>query len=160
MAADRLNIVQGSATIAIGGADVGYTSENGVTITVTPTFYEHKTDQVKASLKATLTDRKVMINFEMIEADLDRVLLAINEAAASLSGSSLTIDDTQGADADVVVVGTPPSVGTTRTAMFYACQVKSEFTVTMSKNEPCRLNMEMEAYWSDSDNSLGIMGDA
>jgi hypothetical protein len=100
IAQEKLNICQGAAsTLAIGGTDLGPCSENGVVLTDNKTFHDHKNDQAKGVIKKTLIDRKVFIDFELTEAAIANLHKALNEAAASLSGSSLTIDTTQADDA-------------------------------------------------------------
>jgi len=154
------NICQGAVTtISLGAADLGPTSEAGVTLSDNKTFYDHKNDQTKGVIKKTLIDRKVFVDFELTEAGLANLHKALNEASASLSGSSLTIDTTQADDAEFQAVGTAPG-GNNRTLILDAVQIVSNVSHKMSKNEPAMMAIQVEALYDTSASRFGTIGDA
>lgn len=146
-------------TLELGGTDLGPTSEDGVTFTYTPTFYDHKSDQVAAKLRKTKTDVDLKITLNLMQGTLANLHKALNLAAASLSGSSLTIDTSQAADATLLIAGVAPDVNT-RTIIMDAVQVSSPMAITMSKNNPVMIPVEFECLYSTTNSRFGLVGDA
>lgn len=159
------NLLIGAATtIELEGADLGPTSEDGVTLSMEQTFFDHKIDQVKATVRQTLTNRRVTITAALAEGDVTRMHAALGLAAAALSDSSLTIDDSSADPATLLVVGVGPEDAadtyTARTYIFYSTRVIGNPSHTISKSGDVNFPIEIEAIYSISDSSFGIIGDA
>lgn len=154
------NICIGKATtLSLGGADLGPTDSDGVVMNVSQSHYDHKNDQISATIKKTLTNREISLSLNLTEASLENMHLALNEAVGSLSLSSLTIDDTEAAEAELLLVGVSPG-GSTRSWIFDACVVRGSTSVVTAKDAPAILAMEIEAIYSVTESRFGIVGDA
>ncbi len=152
------------ATFELGGTDLGPCSEAGVTINVEDTFFDHKIDQVKATVRQTHTNRRVTISAELAEADLARMHLALGLGSSALSDSSLTIDDSSANPATLLMAGIAPEDAADtyadRTYIFDSVKVIGGTSHVMSKSGAVMLPIEMEAIYSLADSRFGIVGDA
>jgi len=161
IAVDRGKICHGTlTTLSISGVDLGPTTEDGVTFVVNQTHFDHKIDQQVGTIKKVLTNREVVIGLSMVEATLARLHIALNLAAASLSGSSLTIDSSEAPEAQMLMVGVAPDANA-RSFILDAAVVRGSLnTMAGAKNNPNYLPIEVEAILSDDGSRFGIIGDA
>lgn len=156
------NLLIGAATtLEIGGTDMGPTTEDGVTISVDQSFYDRKIDQVAATVKKTMTDRKVTLSFTLEEADLARMHIALGLGASALSDSSLTIDDSAAAEATLLIVGVAPGgSANARTQIFDAVIITGNASHKQAKDDKLVLPIEAEAIYDLTNSRFGIIGDA
>lgn len=159
------NLLIGAATtLELGGVDLGPTTEDGVTLNVEQTFFDHKIDQVKATVRQTLTNRRVTLSFALAEGDVTRMHASLGLGASALSDSSLTIDDSSADPASLLIVGVGPEDAadtyTDRTYIFDSVRVTGNPSHTISKSGDVRFPVECEAIYSIADSRFGIIGDA
>jgi len=161
IAQDRGKICHGTlTTLSIGGTDLGPTSEDGVTFVANQTHFDQKIDQQVGTIKKTLTNREVVVGLTMVEATLARLHIALNLAAAALSGSSLTIDSTEAPEAQMLMVGVAPDANA-RSFILDAVVVRGSMnTMAGAKNNPNVLPIEVEALFDTGNSRFGIIGDA
>ena len=160
IATDNANICHGAATtLGLGGVDLGPTTENGVSVKVGQTFFDHKNDQIKGIHKKTMIDRDVVIDFELEEATLENLHMALNLDASALSDSSLTINDTQADDAALTIVGVGPQ-SQARSWIFDAVQLMGAVDVMTAKNDRAVIAMSCQALFDTTNSRFGIVGDA
>lgn len=160
---NNLNIVMGAATtLTLGGTDLGPVSENGIKITVDQEVKEHRNDQSFAPVKHSLISRVAKIAFELTESTLARVLTALNLAAASLSASTLTINDSKATAATLIIVGPAPtgSGSATRTYNFTSVLHVGSTDLNVSKNNEQVLAVEFVAQYDSATSKIGTIVDA
>jgi len=86
--------------------------------------------------------------------------IALNLAAASLSGSSLTIDSSEADEAQMLMVGVAPDAGA-RSFIIDAAVVRGSLSSNAgAKNNPNYLPIEVEAIWDSGNSRFGVIGDA
>jgi len=99
-------------TVKIGGTDIGGTYD-GVKVTTEGDFFDLKVDQVSATVKKSLISRKCTITLNIAEMSLANLRIALSQAAANLTGSTLYLTDgEQGETYLEMVCPTPSGVGT------------------------------------------------
>lgn len=157
MALSKENIVVGAATLVeLGGTDLGGT-KGGVIFGKEDTFFDKTGDQVKGNLDKVLVNRRVFVRTELLEGNAPNLHKALNLAAAQLSGSSVSITDSEAALAALKVTG-PTTFGGTRTLILDAVRNISNFEMTWGKDVDIRLAFEFEAMWNPTNNRFGISG--
>jgi hypothetical protein len=163
IAQNTADIVMGAAsTLTLATVDLGPVSENGVKITFEQTVMEHRNDQSFAPVAHSLLGRTAKITFELTESTLTRVLTALNLAAASLSASTLTIDDSIATAAQLIIAGPSPtgSGSATRTYTFPKVLHVGSTELMVSKNNEQKLAIEFTAQYDTDTSKIGTIVDA
>lgn len=83
---DRVNIIHGSATIAVGGVDMGWT-QGGVTVRKANTYLDVEADQVAGVIVKKRTSERMFCGTTLIESTLANILVAMSEATSQTAGS-------------------------------------------------------------------------
>jgi hypothetical protein len=72
MAGNDNNITMGSATVCVGGTDIGYT-QGGTKIRYTPTYVEVEADQAFGVVIRRKTNERMFVDTNMLEITLDNM---------------------------------------------------------------------------------------
>ena len=158
MAIDVGNLVLASATISVDEADCGATV-GGVYMRSEDTFRDVEIDQFIGTWKKVLTGRKYFVRANLAEGTLLNLRKAWNLAEANLSGSTLTLDETDRGSVAVTLAGTGPD-GSGRTVTLATCVAlaATEYPVGR-KDEESVFAIELEVL-ADSSNDFGTIVDA
>ena len=160
MASNKLLMLKGPATaITVAGTDVGPNSKTGVMMTVSAEYYEHKTDQDMSTVAIDLNGREVELDFELKHVTLENLLLALGLAAASLSGSSLTVDNSEIASAQMIITGLAPHSGT-RTMIFDETYFTGGLEYKWSSEDHTIVPVKARVVYSPTNSRVFIAGDA
>lgn len=157
-------LIGAAATFELGGADLGPTSEDGITLTEEKTFFDHKIDQVRATVRQTLTNRRVTVTAVLAEGDVTRLHAALGLGSSALSDSSLTIDDSSATPATLLIVGIGPEDAadtyTARTYIFDSTRAIGNPSHTIQKSGDVNFPIEFEVIYDIAADRFGICGDA
>jgi hypothetical protein len=160
IALDKDQILIGAiATLELGTADLGPTTEDGVTVNVEQEFKDIMVDQYKGVIDKKLTKRRVTIGLTLAEADIANFHKALNLASSALSASSLTINMSQATATTLLIAGVAPAAKT-RTFIFDLVYQVGNVSHVMKKNEEVGLAVEFEAMYNPTNTRFGIVGDA
>jgi len=157
-----LNIVMGPPTvITLGGTDLG-PELDGVVITFNQEVKEHTNDQSFAPVAYSLLKRTADIVMTLTEATLARVLTALNLAAASLSASTLTINDSIATAAQLIITGPSPtgSGSATRTYTFTKVMHVGSTDLAVGRDKPQHLALKFTAQYDSTTSKIGTIVDA
>jgi hypothetical protein len=92
MANTAANVLVGTCTVTVGSAASGYTTEDGVTITISDDEQEVMVDQSVYALKQAISKRGCEIAFTFAEASLVNMALVLPGATVS-PGTVLTLNE-------------------------------------------------------------------
>lgn len=158
MALTKDNVIVGAVTALEfpSGTNIGGT-KGGVTLMLEQELFDKVGDQIKGKLDRVLTLRSVRARTELLESTIVNLHKASNLAAAQLSGSSLSITDSEGALQSVKFTGPAPNGGT-RTVILDSCRQVGNTEFTYGRDVDVRFPMELEAMWDPTNNRFGIIG--
>lgn len=158
MALTRSNIVVGAATSIEfpSGTDIGGT-KGGVEIMLEQELFDKIGDQVKGNLDRVLTRRAVRIRTELLEGTVVNLHKASNLAAAQLSGSTLSITDSELTPQSLKIVGPSANAGT-RTCIFDTVRQVGNTGFTFGRDIDQRFACEFEAMYDTTNSRFGIIG--
>ena len=158
MALTRSNITVGAATAIEfpSGTDIGGT-KGGVEIMLEQELFDKIGDQIKGNLDRVLTRRAVRVRTELLESTVTNLHKASNLAAAQLSGSTLSITDSELTPQSLKIVG-PSANGGTRTCIFDTVRQVGNTGFTFGRDIDQRYACEFEAMWDTTANRFGIIG--
>lgn len=141
-------------TVKVGGVDIGGTYD-GVKITGSPEWFETECDQVNAPVTKTLVKNKGTVTLNIAELSLANLRLALAQASANLSGSTLYMtDDDPGSMTLEIITPTPSGIGS---KYYYFPRAYNVGTGehTYKKNEQLFMSIIFDAL-PDTDNSNRI----
>jgi len=158
MALTKDNIIVGAATAVEfpSGTNIGGT-KGGVVFMLEQSLFDKMSDQIKGKLDRVLTDRAVRIRTELLESTVVNLHKASNLGAAQLSGSSLSITDTEGTLQSFKVTGPAPNAGT-RTIIFDSARHVGNTEFTFGRDIDVRFPIEIEAMWDTTNNRFALVG--
>lgn len=158
MAPTKDNIIVGAATAVEfpSGTNIGGT-KGGVELVVEQELFDKVADQVKGKLDRVLTMRSVRVRFELIEATAVNLHKALNLGAAQLSGSSISITDTEFTPAAFKATGPAANAGT-RTIIGDTARQVGNTGFTWGRDVDQRYPMEIECMWDTTNNRFMIAG--
>ncbi len=141
MAVASANILVGAGTLSVGGTDVGGTM-NGVTLRHEVDWLDISVDQYKLKVKKVSTDIRLFVSTTLAESSLANLKTALFEGTA-LAVSTLSINQTAGAETQLIFVGTGPN-SSTRTATFPRCIGLGSVSMPFKKGEVNVVDVEFE----------------
>lgn len=158
MALTKDNIIVGAATAVEfpSGTNIGGT-KGGVEIMLEQELFDKIGDQVKGNVDRVLTRRSVRARFELLEATAVNLHKASNLAAAQLSGSSISVTDSELVATTFKVTGPAANAGT-RTIIFDTARQVGNTGFTFGRDTDQRFAMEVEAMWDTTNNRFAIIG--
>jgi len=155
---DNIIIAGTSMSLSVGGNDVGAT-KGGVEMEVTSDYYDVIVDQQLTPVKRKLIGRSCRVRTTLEEATLENLRIAWNLASSALVSSSLTLDNSENGEVELVFVGVGPN-DTTRTATFFSAVAMTTGPVPNAKDAESGIPVEFECLYNDSEGSFGTMVDA
>lgn len=154
------NIIQGAATVSIGGTDIGYT-DGGVTWRHESTFVDVEADQAVGVVRKGRQLEKMFVTTTMLEITLANLRIATMQPAGNLSGSTLTIGYNNSCWTDelqIILVGPGPNCGT-RTATFVRCVAMGTREYNSQRTEATMIEVEFEVL-KQSSGAFGTIVDS
>jgi hypothetical protein len=130
-------------TVKIGGTDIGGTYD-GVSISVEDETFDLNVDQVKSVVDKVLLTRKALVTLNIAEVSLANFRLALAQASANLSGSTLYLTDTQQAETTVELITETPSGVGSRYYYFPRANIMAKGEHTYKKNEQLFVPVQIE----------------
>lgn len=157
---EKLNVLRGTVTtLALGGTSLGPTTEDGVNVAVAQDVRRVMCDQIKGPIDGDLVNREVTVQVSLIESDITKFHAALNLSSASLSDSSLTVDDSQASKGALTVVGVAPG-GNARSFIFDEVLQVSNVDYAQKKGDDASLSLDFLAVYSVDNSRFFIAGDA
>jgi len=95
----------------------------------------------------------------LLESDITKFHTALNLASASLSDSSLTVDDSQATKAALTISGVAPG-GNARSFIFDEVMQVSNVDFAYKKSDDASLSLDFLAVYSVANSRFYIAGDA
>lgn len=153
MAASATNIIIGSATISVGGSDMGYTKD-GVTVRYAREYVRVMADQAVGVVKVGRASEEMHVETSLLEMSLSNLRKIWDLPAGHLVGSTLTLGYNNSCDVNehqIILVGLSPDCNT-RTFTLYKCISVGEGEYAMKRDEETAVAVDFECL-KDSDNN-------
>lgn len=157
MAVTTTNIIAGAGTLSVATVDVGGTM-NGVTLRHEVDWIDVAVDQYKCKVKKISGDIRLFISTTLAETSLANLKTALFEGVG-LAASTLSINQTAGAESVLVFVGAGPN-SCTRTATFPKCIGLGNVSIPFKKGEINVVDVEFEVLADTSTSSFGAIVDS
>lgn len=148
------------ASVTFNSVDTGATFD-GVTVSWTSTYAKEFNDQTYGPVFKNLVQREFNVKWNAHEAHQANVSLSIGMATSALSGGTLSLNNTQIADASLVITGaagTGPS-SKVRTWTFTKASPTGTGSIQIVKNGTARPMMEFEGLYDTSTSKFGTCVD-
>jgi hypothetical protein len=160
MSVNKLNICisKTSMTLSVGGVDVGYT-KGGVDQEVASEYYRVIADQSLTPVKTSMTGRTCHIRTTLLEGTLNMLRIACNLNATALVSSSLSFDNSENGEVELIFTGKGPN-DTTRTATFFSCVAMGAVVAPYRKDAETSYAVDFEVMWNDTYSKFGTCVDA
>jgi hypothetical protein len=153
------DILIGSATVQLNGADIGYT-RGGVMWRIDSEHVDIDADQAVGIVRVARAMERAYVEFSMIELTLENMRIAMMLPTANLVGSVLTLGYNSPCwvdEIEVILTGPGPSCGD-RVATFPRCVAKGQREYSMKRDAAAEFKVTFEAL-KDTDGNFGTIED-
>lgn len=147
------NVVVGSATLSVGGSDVGFTKD-GIRVRTTREYTDVQADQFVGLVKKAKNNEQMFVATTLLEPTLANLQNAWDMAAITGSG----LGDSDENYKALVIVGPGPG-GTTRTFNFPSAVSIADGELNFSRDEESALEVEFEVLKNCTSGSFGGVTD-
>lgn len=153
MAGNSNNIIVGSATVAVNGADVGYTI-GGTTVRYEPEVREVFADQAVGVVRKARTSERMYVTTTLLEITLSQLRMAFMLPHTQLVVSTLTLGYNNSCyveEMELTLVGSGPGCGA-RTFAFSRVTTLNSKEYNMTREEETAFEVEFECLKDPSGN--------
>ena len=146
------NVVVGSATLSVGGSDVGFTKD-GIRVRRTAEYTDVQADQFVGLVKKAKNHEQMFVATTLLEPTIANLQHAWDMAVV---GTTIGDDDEQ--SKALIVVGPGPG-STTRTFTFASAISIGDSELNFSRDEEASVEVEFEVLKDCSTGSFGTVAD-
>jgi len=145
------NVVVGSATLSVGGSDVGFTKD-GIRVRITREYTDVQADQFVGLVKKKKNHEQMFVATTLLEPTITNLEYAWDQGAGSLG-------DSTSYERALTIVGPGPN-GTTRTFSLPKAVSTADGELNFSRDEESALEVEFEVLKNCTTGSFGTVSDA
>jgi len=146
------NVVVGSATLSVGGSDVGFTKD-GIRVRTTREYTDVQADQFVGLVKKAKNNEQMFVATTLLEPTIANL-----QHAWDMTTVGTTIGDDDENSKALIIVG-PGPVSTTRTFTFPSAISIADGELNFSRDEESAVEVEFEVLKDCSTGSFGTVAD-
>lgn len=156
MALDRTVLYSGPVDDILIGSDHIYYTLDGVTITYESEWLDIETDQIPGTTIKKRTKMRVLISFKVPELTIHWAKLALAQADANVSGTTLTINNDDPGE-EPVDIYLPDVTGRMKELTFDRCRLLGVTEIGFNKGEQTGFKIEIEALLHLGSKQYGVI---